>query len=128
MQNQTILQKLSDIREKCRSLSSQKDIFRDGIIKIKIEDLDWLIGTIEQQQRKIERLKDGDRFRLKMLQKQEKDLMKVCEERDRLKQQLQQAQERIEELEYLEAAVQSSPYEDYFWKKIQEMKASEETK
>jgi hypothetical protein len=45
-----------------------------------------------------------------------------------LGQELQQAQERIEELEYLEAAVQSSPYEDYFWKKVQEMKASEETK
>jgi chromosome segregation ATPase len=82
----------------------------------------------EEQHQEIEQLKDDLRFRLKMLQKQEKDLMKVCEERDGLKQQLQQAQEWIEELEYLEAAVQSSPYEDYFWKKIQEMKASEETK
>jgi hypothetical protein len=56
MQNQTIFQKLNDMRERCRSLSYQEDIFKDGIIKIKIEDLDWLIGTIERQQREIEKL------------------------------------------------------------------------
>jgi hypothetical protein len=56
MQNQTIFQKLNDMRERCRSLSHQEDIFKDGIIKIKIEDLDWLIGTIERQQREIGKL------------------------------------------------------------------------
>jgi chromosome segregation ATPase len=55
-----------------------------------------LEAKLEQQHHEIEQLKGDLRFRLKMLQKQEKDLMKVCEERDRLKQQLQQAKKEIQ--------------------------------
>jgi septal ring factor EnvC (AmiA/AmiB activator) len=56
-----------------------------------------LEAKLEQQHHEIEQLKDDLRFRLKMLQKQEKDLMNVCEERDKLKQQFQQVREIISE-------------------------------
>jgi conjugal transfer/entry exclusion protein len=65
-----------------------------------LREIDKLIAEkVEQLQKQLEQLKDEHRFRLKMLQKQEKDLMKVCEERDRLKQQLHQAQAKAEKYE-----------------------------
>lgn len=50
-----IFQFLNELREKCRSLTNEKDIFENGVIKVPIEDLDKLIGIVEQKQKEIER-------------------------------------------------------------------------
>jgi predicted nuclease with TOPRIM domain len=91
MQNRTIFQKLSDIREKCRSLSSQEDIFKDGIIKIKIEDLDWLIEQAEKAEKQQEIIKVNY---AEYGQLQEK-YKKAKEEIEFLKDELQQTQEEL---------------------------------
>lgn len=54
---QDIFQFLNELREKCRSLTNEKDIFENGVIKVPIEDLDKLIGIVEQMKQTNEKIK-----------------------------------------------------------------------
>jgi hypothetical protein len=64
-----IFQFLNELREKCRSLTNEKDIFENGVIKVPIEDLDKLIGIVELKHKEIERLKADIEEALELLKR-----------------------------------------------------------
>ncbi|MEK4883457.1 hypothetical protein NST81_01830 [Bacillus sp. FSL W8-0223] len=105
---QDIFQFLNELREKCHSLTNEKDIFENGVIKVPIEDLDKLIGIVEQKQREIERLKTDWNV----------ESAKRTIQIGALKEQLQQTNEKIKRYEKALKGIKNDIETDYTQEEI----------